>query len=76
MQTNDARQAVQMFWSHRACLPDSDSVNEAIELIRDIAGCAKAQGRKITDDEWLAMAEQVDEACVDECLPRLFEIDA
>mgnify|MGYP000267979721 FL=1 len=70
----DAKSAVTMFWTHRACLPDSCSVNDAIDFIRDVSGTAKAQGRKITPDEWVSMAEVVDDACIDECLPTLFEV--
>lgn len=68
-----AKDAVRMFWSHRACLPDTAETVEALDAIRATARAAKAEGRKLTDDEWVELAESVDEACREDGLPLLFD---
>lgn len=71
----DAKSAVRTFWTFRQEMSDSDTVRMTIEEIRCYISEAKAEGRKVTAEEWHEMAELVDEACDDDGLPRLYRYE-
>lgn len=69
-----AKTAVQTFYAHKADLADLDIVHETAAEILRVSRVAIALGRPMTDAEWVSLAEEVDDAC-DECdLPRLFDL--
>lgn len=69
----DAKYAVRTFWASRHDLGDSDTVRLTIEEISAFVAEAKADGRRLTDDEWIEMALMVDDACDDDGMPRLYD---
>lgn len=71
----DAKNAVRTFWQFRFDLSDSDTVAMTIEEISAYVSEAKAEGRKLTEEEWHEMAELVDDACDDDGLPRLYRYE-
>lgn len=68
-----AKKAVQIFYAWRDDLSDSDEVRETAREILSTVRAAKAEGRDPTAEEWVELAQMVDEACDNEALPRLFE---
>jgi len=71
-----AKDAVNTLWAYRFDMADTGTLgifmSEAAEIARD----AKQAGRKISDADWIYLAELADNVCDDDGLPRLFKIDA
>lgn len=69
-----ARTAVRTFYGLRSELADLDIVHETAAEILRVSRVSVARGTPITDAEWVSLAQEVDDAC-DECdLPRLFDL--
>ena len=68
-----AQSAVRTFYGMREDLPDSDDVRETCAEILSTSKQAVSAGRPMTNEEWIELAEMVDETCDGEALPRLFE---
>ena len=71
-----AKAAVQTFYAWKDDLSDSDNVRETAAEILSTVRKAKAAGRDPTAEEWVELADMVDDACDNEALPRLFDVVA
>ena len=67
-----AKAAVQMLYSFRRDLADTGSLDVFLSEAREIASEAKAEGRKISAEDWVYLAGLADDVCDDDALPRLF----
>lgn len=69
-----AKSAVQTFYSWKDDLSDSDDIRETAAEILSTVRKAKASGRDPTAEEWVELAEMVDDTLDNEALPRLFDL--
>ena len=70
-----AKQAVNTLWGFRFDMADTGTLAIFISEAREISREAKAAGRKISAADWVYLAGLVDDACDDDGLPRLFDVD-
>jgi len=70
-----AKAAVEMLWGFRQDMADTSTLEVFVEEAREISREARAAGRKISDADWIYLAELADDVCDDDGMPRLFEAE-
>lgn len=71
-----AKSAVNTLWAYRFDMADTGTLDVFMSEAAGIAREAKAAGRKISDADWIYLAQLADNVCDDDGLPRLFDVGA